>query len=73
MFIHKYIFVEYTVLPCNDGVEDLLSVSLPDVLASDKLPPPLEDSDLRPGGLPTGVETPLICFLPFLQVQIIQK
>lgn len=47
-------------------MDDLLSVSLPDVLASERLPPPLDDSDLRPGGLPTGVDTPFICFLPFL-------
>lgn len=47
-------------------MDDRLSVSLPDVLASDRLPPPLDGSDLRPEGLPTGVETPLICFFPFL-------
>ena len=56
-------------IPWSDGVEDLLSVSFPEVLASDRLPPPFDDSDLRPGGLPTGVETPLICFFPFLQFQ----
>lgn len=53
-------------IPVSDGVEDLLSVSFPDRLASGVLVAFFAASDRLPPALETGADTPFIAFFPFL-------